>query len=184
MRGSDRAGVISRVALSVLAILAAACGTGPTPRTPASSSAERAARRAYDGAPPVMPHRGFSDDCVSCHGAEGVAVPGVGFAPPIPHGETAGMTALLRCRQCHVEQTTERVFRATRFVGWRNDAVAERAFTGAPPVMPHRVFLRERCESCHVGPAARSEIRTSHPERTRCRQCHVEQRGSGRFQAG
>jgi nitrate reductase (cytochrome), electron transfer subunit len=176
--------VTPRAALPALAILAVACGPDPALRTSASSSGERAARRAYDGAPPVMPHRGFSDDCVSCHGAEGVAVPGVGIAPPIPHGETAGMTALLRCRQCHVERTTEGVFRESRFVGRRSEGVSERAHAMAPPVMPHRAFLRERCDSCHVGPAARPEIRTSHPERTRCRQCHVEQRGAGRFQAG
>jgi cytochrome c-type protein NapB len=34
--------------------------------------------------------------------------------------------------------------------------------------------MRENCAACHAGPAAREEIRTSHPERTRCRQCHVE----------
>jgi cytochrome c-type protein NapB len=33
--------------------------------------------------------------------------------------------------------------------------------------------MRENCAACHTGPAAREEIRTSHPERTRCRQCHV-----------
>ena len=33
--------------------------------------------------------------------------------------------------------------------------------------------MRENCAACHDGPGAREEIRTSHPERTRCRQCHV-----------
>jgi cytochrome c-type protein NapB len=94
------------------------------------------------------------------------------------------MTALERCGQCHVEQLTEEVFRRSRFAGLRGRGVADRAHPAAPPVMPHRLFLRERCESCHVGPAARPEIRTTHPERTRCRQCHVEQAMVGRFGAG
>jgi predicted CXXCH cytochrome family protein len=33
--------------------------------------------------------------------------------------------------------------------------------------------MRENCAACHVGPGAREEIITTHPERTRCRQCHV-----------
>ena len=32
----------------------------------------------------------------------------------------------------------------------------------------------ETCAACHTGEAAREEIRTSHPERVRCRQCHLE----------
>ena len=43
----------------------------------------------------------------------------------------------------------------------------------APPTIPHKTFMRENCVACHAGPAAREEIRTSHPERRRCRQCHV-----------
>ena len=45
----------------------------------------------------------------------------------------------------------------------------------APPVMPHSAFMRENCLACHSGPAAREEIRTPHPERPRCGQCHVQQ---------
>jgi cytochrome c-type protein NapB len=33
--------------------------------------------------------------------------------------------------------------------------------------------MRENCTACHDGPAAREEIRTPHPERVRCRQCHL-----------
>jgi predicted CXXCH cytochrome family protein len=46
-------------------------------------------------------------------------------------------------------------------------------YDGAPPTIPHKVFMRENCGACHVGPGAREEILTTHPERTRCRQCHV-----------
>ena len=43
----------------------------------------------------------------------------------------------------------------------------------APPTIPHKTFMRENCTACHSGTAAREEIRTPHPERQRCRQCHV-----------
>ncbi len=44
----------------------------------------------------------------------------------------------------------------------------------APPVIPHQLLMRENCAACHTGPAAREEIRCTHPERVRCAQCHVE----------
>ena len=50
-----------------------------------------------------------------------------------------------------------------------------RNYPEQPPVIPHKVFMRENCQACHAGPAARKEIRTEHPERAQCRQCHVEQ---------
>jgi cytochrome c-type protein NapB len=49
----------------------------------------------------------------------------------------------------------------------------ERLYPGAPPTIPHRLLMRENCGACHVGPGARAGIVTSHPERVRCRQCHV-----------
>ncbi|HEX5635251.1 MAG TPA: hypothetical protein VFX50_18535 [Gemmatimonadales bacterium] len=139
-----------------------------------STLAERAARRAYDGAPPVVPHEVFGKDCGTCHGARGVAVAGLGYAPPAPHGSTPGMAAA-RCAQCHVTQAPVAPFVASRFAGLRQEPVSgPRHHELAPPVIPHRVFLREDCLACHGGPAAREELRTSHPERTRCRQCHAE----------
>jgi hypothetical protein len=33
--------------------------------------------------------------------------------------------------------------------------------------------MRENCIACHDGPGAREEVRTNHPERWRCRQCHL-----------
>jgi hypothetical protein len=51
----------------------------------------------------------------------------------------------------------------------------------APPTIPHKMLMRENCLACHSGPAAREEIRTSHPERERCRQCHVPVTTTARF---
>jgi nitrate reductase cytochrome c-type subunit len=142
-----------------------------------SSGSERAERRAYDGAPPVIPHEELAAECSSCHGERGIGIAGLGFSPPSPHGATAGMTAA-RCRQCHVPRLTERVFVASRFAGLAPNVGPERAPVPrqhelAPPVIPHRVFMRESCQACHAGPAAREEIRTTHPERENCQQCHV-----------
>jgi cytochrome c-type protein NapB len=134
----------------------------------------RAARRAYDGAPPVVPHQPFGISCPSCHNMEGMAVSGVGYAPPSPHAATMGMSAISRCQQCHVFATTTAVFVDNTFQPLDQDLrQGERLYPLAPPTMPHSVFMRENCVACHTGPAARNAIRTSHPERLACRQCHV-----------
>ncbi len=137
---------------------------------------ERALRRGYDGAPPVIPHERFESDCTECHNREGVSVPGVGFSPPSPHEATSGMSAISRCEQCHVFRQTDNLFVENRFAGLNQDLrKGQRLNPEAPPVMPHSAFMRENCSACHSGAAAREPIRTTHPDRVRCGQCHVEQ---------
>ena len=139
-----------------------------------STATVRAARRAYDGAPPTIPHVLFGMGCSACHNARGLAVPDVGFAPASPHAGTAAVGETARCRQCHVLRTTDDVFVKSEFVGLAQGLQSgARATTGAPPTIPHRRLMRENCLACHDGAGAREEIRTSHPERMRCRQCHV-----------
>jgi len=134
----------------------------------------RAERRAYDGAPPTIPHENFGIECIACHDAEGMEVTDVGFAPPMPHEVTAGMSAISRCRQCHVFIEADTLFAKNDFRGLRQDLRrGGRLYATAPPTIPHKTFMRENCAACHTGPAAREEIRTPHPERVRCRQCHV-----------
>jgi len=143
---------------------------------------ERARRRAFDGAPPVIPHESFGAECASCHGQRGVHVPELGFAPPSPHAATPGLSLLSRCTQCHVFAETTGVFVASSFAGRPQDLRrGERAYEGAPPVVPHAAFLRENCLACHSGPAAREEIRTTHPERENCLQCHALEGGRRDF---
>lgn len=147
----------------------------------AACSSPPEARRAYEGAPPVIPHEAFGASCTECHRPAGPELAELGYAPPSPHGMTAGME-LARCRQCHVFQHTEGVWRSNTFEGLSRPPVpAPRAHPLAPPVIPHPVYMREDCLACHDGAAAREEIRTTHPERARCRQCHVEQQSTGRF---
>ena len=180
MRGPYRARLTRLVlAGAALAVVFNGCGddTVPVPgREGAVKSAAhvRAVRRAYDGAPPTIPHQSFGMRCTACHDAQGQSVPGVGFAPASPHEGTSKAGATIRCRQCHVFAAGEGLFVASEFVGLKQDLRAgARATPGAPPTIPHRILMRENCVACHAGPGAREEIRTGHPERWRCRQCHV-----------
>lgn len=172
-----------------LAWIPAACGGDdgkvPVPDRPGASktaAVDRAARRLFDGAPPVIPHQPFGAACTSCHSQGGMAVAGVGFAPPTPHTSIEPPGAMSRCLQCHVFQATDALFQPNDFIGLRQDLrTGARLNELAPPVIPHQVLLRENCAACHSGPAAREEIRCPHPERVRCVQCHVEQRATDEF---
>lgn len=177
------------VPLLLLAAVLAGCGgerSGvPVPGREGAlktAAAVRAERRLFDGAPPVIPHPNQGMACIACHNREGMAVDGLGFAPPSPHEETPGLSALSHCQQCHVFASTAAPRVANRFAGLRQDLRrGRRLHPLAPPVIPHRVFMRENCQACHSGPAAREEIHTSHPERSHCQQCHVEQKTTGYF---
>jgi cytochrome c-type protein NapB len=139
-----------------------------------SSASFRAERRLYDGAPPVIGHGEFGVDCSACHDSRGISVDGVGYAPASPHDDTDDADTTVRCRQCHVFANTTSLFVESEFEGFRQDLrTGSRLYPGAPPTIPHKILMRENCAACHTGPAARAEILTSHPERTRCRQCHV-----------
>ena len=168
---------------ALLALALGGCGAAPdADRTVEKSSAsERAARRAHDGAPPVIPHARIGVDCVKCHDEQGIEVEDLGFAPPTPHGLTAGIGDRARCEQCHVYRVTDDLFAQNEFVAapqvWEGEALYE----GGPPVIPHAVFMRENCVACHDGLAAREEIRAPHPERDRCEQCHVPSFADGDF---
>jgi len=169
-------------ALAAVLLPLCACGPGeerlPVPGTDGalkSAAMVRAELRAYDGAPPVIPHMGFGMTCTECHNPIAIEVPGIGLAPPYPHDGTLGLSGLSRCRQCHVFARTAGVFVANGFVGLPQDLRhGQRLNEIAPPTIPHKVFMRENCLACHGGATAREEIRTTHPERVQCRQCHVE----------
>jgi cytochrome c-type protein NapB len=138
----------------------------------ARTLAARAERRAYDGAPPVMPHsRNFAKTktCLECH-ETGIRL-GERFGPPLSHPH------LVSCLQCHVESRNVEVpasggVVANAFDGLRAPAGAVRPWPGAPPVIPHTTFMRTDCLSCH-GPTSYPGLRTDHPQRTNCVQCHA-----------
>jgi cytochrome c-type protein NapB len=133
--------------------------------------ADRARNRAYDGAPPTVPHPSegmFSVSCLVCHG-EGLKV-GDRVASKISHAH------LTNCTQCLVEQDRSGLpFRdqlmENRFVGVYRAGPGQRASPGAPPTIPHHTWMRENCTSCH-GLVTRPGTRTTHPWLTSCTQCH------------
>lgn len=135
--------------------------------------ARRAKGRAFDGAPPSIPHpiaTRAEPNCLVCHehGAQIATL----RAPKMSH------QLLQNCPQCHAEgfvqepmapgpAIAENDFRALPFGGQ-----GARAWRGAPPVVPHRGFMRQRCDSCH-GVAGALGLRTPHADRQSCMQCHV-----------
>jgi cytochrome c-type protein NapB len=168
-----------RALVMVIVVGLGGCGSGDRPpgsglEVAQSSATVRAIRRAYDGAPPVVPHDDFGMTCGACHDGDGMPVADLGFAPASPHDGTAQAYSTQRCRQCHVFTLAEGLFVENSFVGLAQDLQpGARLYPGAPPTMPHKVLMRENCAACHTGPGARAEIATTHPERDRCTQCHV-----------
>lgn len=147
-----------------------------------STSLARAARRAFDGAPPVIPHAEVGNACTTCHNKTGIYIPDLGFAPPMPHTKTAGISVTSNCRQCHLMQKSKTIFKVNLFEGLAQDLRrGSRMYDHAPPNIPHGIFMREDCLACHFGPAAREEVRCTHPERQVCRQCHLQLESSGLF---
>ncbi len=140
--------------------------------------ADRADRRAFDGAPPVIPHgcgQLAAPSCLACH-EDGARFDGR-IASPMSHKE------LPSCTQCHVpsehfEHDAELVMDPrmvdNAFVGMESPTEGPRASLVAPPQIPHRFHMRERCDSCH-GVNGRAAMRSSHPARFNCTQCHTTQ---------
>ncbi len=167
----------------LLALVGCSPSNDELPLLPATA-AQRAERRLFPGAPPVIPHPPLSGKCVTCHTPTGSSRPPLGLAPANPHTKTSGMSDESRCKQCHVFQTTQDVFVSSTFEPTVLSSVhGLRAHSLAPPTIPHDQFMREDCTACHTGPGSRLEIRCSHAERARCVQCHVHRTESEQFQS-
>lgn len=152
-----------------------------SPHVVVATRAQRRSRRAYEGAPPFIPHNLEAEaertqDCLPCHEFGGYNPLLRTYAPRSPHPEQAN------CLQCHVRPVTDGLFEETdwTYVAWPpygSGGVIE----GSPPTIPHSLQMREHCLACHGGAAAAPDIRTSHPERFNCRQCHVPAPGDDVF---
>ena len=161
--------------------------------------------RAYPGAPPRIPHGLRPDEflgtgCNACHERGGWVPRFASYAPVTPHpeyssclqchvpddvlvgiafpetGPTTGRDGL--CLQCHAPAVDRPPWVE---LDWRGAAWPEgdpSALPDAPPAIPHDLQLRGNCLACHAGPGAVEEIRTTHPERANCRQCHVSAAGT------
>lgn len=162
--------------VATLSMFGVGCSHETSDGASPASWTERVSRRAFAGAPPVIPHPPLTGQCADCHTpAGGRVIPDIGIAPANPHTLTAGMSAESRCRQCHVFQQSEEVFVDNEFSGLHfDDYTGDRATASAPPIVPHFAFMREDCRACHCGPAARPEIVCNHADRVRCQQCHAQ----------
>jgi nitrate reductase (cytochrome), electron transfer subunit len=184
----------------VFRLMAADIAAGATgaPRAGARARTLAAFRtlRAYPGAPPRIPHALAPEEfrgttCNTCHERGGYSARFEAYAPITPHPE------FRNCLQCHAADDGA-VGVAVRGRAFNGDAAATRsprasaaplvaldwkttswpstnlrAMDGSPPAIPHTLELRGNCLACHGGPAAVAEVRTTHPERANCRQCHV-----------
>jgi nitrate reductase (cytochrome), electron transfer subunit len=152
--------------------------------------------RAFPGAPPRIPHGltelEFRDGrCNTCHERGGYVERFAAYAPVTPHPELgqclqchvpdAALVGLplpddsrdAVCYQCHTLDARTPLFAA---LDWPTPSWPETqraALPGGPPPIPHQLQLRENCLACHMGAGAMEEIRTTHPERANCRQCHM-----------
>lgn len=130
--------------------------------------------RAFYTAPPTVPHevRSISNsECVTCHkinrefsdGRKSVISPHIEW---------------FNCQQCHVSQYNiageiEQEIPLNNFEGLEKPDAKHQAHEWAPPMIPHRTFLRENCNSCHSSETPKTEIKGPHHQRTNCLQCHV-----------
>jgi cytochrome c-type protein NapB len=139
--------------------------------------AQRQSRRAFDGAPPVVPHpiaQDSSGACLACHGNGMVIKDRV--VSKISHAHFGA------CTQCHVPAATGPRIASdpallaapadNLFAGAAAPVRGDRAWPGAPPTIPHSTLMRSDCNSCH-GPAGLYGLRTPHPDRQNCAQCHA-----------
>ena len=154
--------------------------------------------RAYPGAQPRIPHgltptEFRTSACKTCHERGGYSRRFAAYVPLTPHPEMGmclqchvgddAVTGISlpsadpnsRCPQCHGSGGTARAD-ANTMLDWRTTAwpqLSRRTPDRSPPSIPHDLQSRGNCVACHAGPAAVAEIRTTHSERTNCRQCHV-----------
>jgi cytochrome c-type protein NapB len=149
------------------------------PEEVAALSARRLSRRAFNGAPPTVPHpidQHQSTSCLACHGQPTRI--GMVDVPQMSHA------AYTHCIQCHApahgpggEFNRTVLPLATpslgnAFSGLPPPVGGTRAYPSAPPTIPHPTAMRQNCVSCH-GPGGSSLVRTTHPQRQNCLQCHA-----------
>lgn len=144
----------------------------PSEEAKRQSLQTRASRRAYNGAPPVIPHSVQRTDdaaCYACHG-QGARI-GDLVANQMSH------EFLANCTQCHAPPPPEPfddqdISVDNSFVGVAAPIQGERAYSGAPPTIPHSTWMRENCTACH-GLDGWQGMESTHPWRTNCKQCHA-----------
>jgi cytochrome c-type protein NapB len=143
--------------------------------------AARSLNRAFDGAPPTIPHvvdGKTTSECLACH-EKGATV----------FGKRAAAMSHERhdsCTQCHVAaggppSPPPPPLASNSFDGLTASNKGERAWPGSPPKIPHSTLMRTECGSCH-GVAGAVGLRTRHRMqanvsaaawRESCTHCHL-----------
>lgn len=171
---------------------------GPGPRRSAHprTLATYRSLRSYPGAPPRVPHGLTPNEfrtggCTTCHERGGFSQRFGAYVPVTPHPEMGqclqchvGNAQLMaislpstdssaRCRQCHALSGGRWTDSTLNWAPMAWPQVTRADGQGPPPPIPHTLEMRANCLACHSPPSAVAEIRTPHPERTACRQCHL-----------
>ncbi len=152
--------------------------------------------RTYPGAPPTIPH-GFTGDefrsgsCNTCHERGGYSPRFNAYVPLTPHPQLSGcldchvandlLTGVSLpstdpgtiCRQCHVPGAVRRQPTGMDWVSLAWPETSPGNEDRPPPVIPHDLQLKGNCLACHAGPATIPGLKTDHPDRANCRQCHL-----------
>lgn len=153
--------------------------------------------RSYPGAPPRIPHNLEAGEfltlsCKTCHERGGYSQRFAAYVPLTPHPERGiclqchvGVDSVIgvaapspdpnrRCSLCHgLEGGAPRASASLTWPTTVWPALPSLSRGESPPPIPHDLQFRENCLTCHAGPAAVDEIRTTHPGQANCRQCHV-----------
>ncbi len=148
-----------------------------TPEARVAALKRRAITRSFDGAPPVIPHpikiRRTNETCLACH-EDGIEVEG----RPV---QLMSHRPLGNCTQCHVSTRPALTLTAmsgeNSFSGVASPGPGARAWPGDPPRIPHGTWMRRECGACH-GVIGLPGLRTTHPERRSCTQCHAMSAGA------
>lgn len=153
--------------------------------------------RAYSGAPPRIPHgltpaEFRTGGCNTCHERGGFSLRFGAYVPLTPHpemgaclqchvGDAKLMAIALprtdpsdRCKQCHTAGAMRWRDSSLAWTGLAAPEMAAAVPGRTPPPIPHPLQMRENCLACHASPGGVAELRTPHPERANCRQCHLE----------
>ena len=149
---------------------AAACGGKGAAPAVARSTSERAMERATTAAPADDSARRSQRTCVTCHDNDGTVIDGVGIAP---HRRMATTPRRATCSAAPMP----RARKGKPCGGLPLTGLLQGRGGDDVPLRAHRDHSSHvQCASKRSvphGEAARVELRTTHPERTRCRQCHV-----------
>ena len=145
----------------------------PDPEQKQLSLRARSELRAFNGAPPVIPHAVQNTNdaaCYACHGP-GVVIEGR-VARRMSHA------FLANCVQCHAPPpltifADSITFTDNDFQGVPAPTSGQRAYPGAPPTIPHSTWMRSSCLACHGGATGWAGLESTHPWRTACQQCHA-----------